>query len=414
MRTQLNIGLFGFGVVGTGLYEVLNKSSLLDARITKIVVKDPQKKRSIESDNFSFKKEDVLNDDNINVVVELINDSEAAYQIVKEALSKGKNVVSANKKLIAEHLDELIALAKSNNVSFLYEAAVAGSIPILRNLEEYYNNDTLSSVTGIVNGTTNYILTQANHGVAYEEALQQAQELGFAEADPTLDVNGFDSKYKLVLLIKHAFGLTVPQQQVFNYGIQNLKKQDVRYAQEKGYRIKLFSRAEKMGDTVSGFVAPHFIELGHDAFEVNNEFNAVIVEALFSDKQLFIGKGAGSFPTASAVLSDISALQFDYKYEYRRSESRAPLFYSDDFLLKVYVGSPFAEAIDEIPFYRVDEVYQGVDYHYQTGWVNFRDIKELNWNAIPHLSFIVLPDEIVQLGDALRVLKKKELTTIES
>ena len=151
-------------------------------------------------------------------------------------------------KLIAEHLEELIATAKENNVSFLYEAAVGGSIPIIRNLEEYYNNDSLSSVQGIVNGTTNYILTQSNHGVAYEEALAKAQELGFAEIDPTLDVDGFDSKYKLVLLIKHAFGLVVEPKDVFNYGIRNIKPQDVKYAGEKGYRIKLFSRAEKLGN----------------------------------------------------------------------------------------------------------------------------------------------------------------------
>lgn len=409
MRTKLNIGLFGFGVVGTGLYEVLNKSALLDATISKIVVKDPDKKRSISSEHFSIDRNSILDDESINVVVELINDSEAAYEIVKGALVKGKHVVSANKKLIAEHLDELIRLAQTNNVSFLYEAAVAGSIPIIRNLEEYYNNDALSSICGIVNGTTNYILTQANKGIGYSKALKQAQELGFAESDPTLDVNGFDSKYKLVLLIKHAFGISLPQQQVFNYGIQHLKEQDVRFAQEKGYRIKLFSRAEKLADSVAGFVAPHFIQPGHDAFEVNNEFNAVIVEALFSDKQLFIGKGAGSFPTASAVLSDISALQFDYKYEYRRSDSKNTLDYTEDFLLKVYVGSEYIEAINEVPFYRVDEVYQGGDYNYQTGWVNFKDLRELKWNSINYLSLVVLPEPLLDLSEATKTLKRTRL-----
>jgi homoserine dehydrogenase len=147
----------------------------------------------------------ILNDESINVVVELINDSEAAYEIVLKALRNGKSVVSANKKLIAEHLEELIATANENNVSFLYEASVGGSIPIIRNLEEYYNNDSLSSVQGIVNGTTNYILTQSNFGVAYTDALKKAQELGFAEIDPTLDVDGFDSKYKLVIAHKACF-----------------------------------------------------------------------------------------------------------------------------------------------------------------------------------------------------------------
>lgn len=392
MSKKLNIGLFGFGVVGTGLYEVLNQSNLLDASITKIVVKDPLKNRPISADNFSFDKNEILEDAKINVVVELINDSEAAYEIVSKALKSGKNVVSANKKLIAEHLEELIRLAKENNVSFLYEAAVGGSIPIIRNLEEYYNNDSLSSVQGIVNGTTNYILTQSNYGISFQDALNKAQQLGFAELDPTSDVDGFDSKYKLVLLIKHAFGLTVEPKNIFNYGIRNIKPQDVKYAGEKGYRIKLFSRAEKSENSVLGFVAPHFVKSDHFAYQVDNEFNAVVVEALFSDKQLFIGKGAGSYPTASAVLSDISALQFEYQYEYRKSINNDSASFVEDFFLKVYVGSEFIESINEIPFYRIDEVYQSEEYNYQTGWVKFSEIRKFDFNQLPELSLIVLPD----------------------
>jgi homoserine dehydrogenase len=376
----------------------------LDARISKIVVKDPNKQRSLPGEVFSFDKNDILQNSDINVVVELINDSEAAYEIVKKALSSGKHVVSANKKLIAEHFEELIDLAKANSVSFLYEAAVGGSIPIIRNLEEYYNNDSLSSVQGIVNGTTNYILTQSNYGVAYEEALAKAQELGFAEVDTTLDVDGFDSKFKLVLLIKHAFGLIVRPEEVFNYGISHLKPQDVKYAGEKGYRIKLFSRAEKLGENVVGFVAPHFVKKEHFAYQVDNEFNAVVVEALFSDKQLFIGKGAGSYPTASAVLSDISALQFDYQYEYRKTDKTASADFTDDFFLKVYVGSEFIESINEIPFYRIDEVYQSEGYNYQTGWVKFSEVKQFDLNQLNDLSLIVLPEPFVA-AENVQVLK---------
>jgi homoserine dehydrogenase len=408
MRTKLNIGLIGFGVVGTGLYEVLNKSKLLDAEISRIVVKDPNKQRSLPKEAFSYDVNSILNDDAINVVVELINDSEAAYQIVLTALKNGKSVVSANKKLIAEHLAELISTAKANNVSFLYEAAVGGSIPIIRNLEEYYNNDSLSSVQGIVNGTTNYILTQSNFGVAYADALKKAQELGFAEIDPTLDVDGYDSKYKLILLIKHAFGLVVEPKKVFNYGIRQLKAQDVKYASEKGYRIKLFSRAEKLEQQVVGFVAPHFVKQDHFAYQVDNEFNAVVVEALFSDKQLFIGKGAGSFPTASAVLSDISALQFEYRYEYRKTDEYSKAEFSEDFFLKIYAGSEFIEAINEIPFARIDEVYQSGGYNYQTGWVNFSDLREFDLNQRPDLSVIVLPEPFVTSADA-QVLKSERI-----
>ena len=319
MKKQLTIGLFGFGCVGTGLYEVLNKTTLLQASIKHIVIKDLSKKRIIDAAYFSTDANRILDDEEINVVVELINDYEAAYDIVTKALKAGKHVVSANKKLIAYYLDELLSLAKENNVSFLYEASVGGSIPIIRNLEEYYNNDSLSNISGIVNGTTNYILTKTGEGESFDEALKNAQDLGFAELDPTSDVDGFDAKYKLVLLLKHAFGFSAKQDEVWNYGIRQLKDWDATYAREKGLKIKLLAFGTRINNQVIGFVAPHIIPNNHFAFNVENEFNAVVVEALFSDKQLFLGKGAGSHPTASAVLSDISALQFDYAYEYKKS-----------------------------------------------------------------------------------------------
>lgn len=414
MSKKLTIGLVGFGCVGSGLYEVLNQSKLIDARIKKVVVKDQTKERNIERELYSFDVNDILDDSEINVVIELINDSSAAYEIVKRSLVAGKDVVSANKKLIAEHLDELLQLAKEHNVSFLYEGAVAGSIPIIRNLEEYYNNDSLTSVEGIVNGTTNYILTQSNQGIGYKEALKQATDLGFAEADPTLDVDGYDSKFKLVLLLKHAFGVSVNPSSILNIGIRRISEQQVAYAKEKGYRIKLFSRAEKIGNRIVGFVAPHFIENSHFAYNVDNEFNAVVVEALFSDKQLFIGKGAGSYPTASAVLSDVSALKFDYKYEYRKSEVENDLHYSTDFFVKVYVGSKYVEAINELPFYHVDELFQSEDYVYQTGWLKFSDIAQIDFNGRDDISLVVLPSKFRIANDFINQKQERQLVSLES
>lgn len=394
MRKELNIGLFGFGCVGTGLYEVLNQSKLLNAQIKTIVVKDPNKDRILPKEIFKYDADAILEDENINVVIELINDSEAAFHIVSKALKKGKHVVSANKKLIAEHFQTLLDLANENGVSFLYEASVGGSIPIIRNLEEYYNNDSLSAVQGIVNGTTNYILTQANEGIAYAPALKKAQELGFAEIDPTLDVDGFDAKYKLVLLIKHAFGLIVKPEEVKNIGIRQIKPEDVQYASEKGFRIKLFAHAKKIENKVVGFVAPHFVKADHFAYQVNNEFNAVVVEALFSDKQLFIGKGAGSYPTASAVLSDVSALQFDYKYEYHKSNKENLPEFSRDFYVKVYLSSQKSELVNQFTFEKVVENYQGEAFTYKIGWVKFDALFAKNWNDLNELSLIVMPDEI--------------------
>lgn len=394
MRKQLTLGLFGFGCVGTGLYEVLNRTSLLQARIKHIVVKDPNKPRSIDASYFSFDADTILNDEEVNVVVELINDSDAAYTIVTRALRSGKHVVSANKKLIALHLEELIALAKANNVSFLYEAAVGGSIPIIRNLEEYYNNDSLSSINGIVNGTTNYILTKTGEGQSFDEALKTAQELGFAELDPTSDVDGFDAKYKLVLLLKHAFGYTATTEEVWNYGIRRLKPWDATYAREKGYKIKLLAFGTRIDDQVIGFVAPHFIPANHFAYNVENEFNAVVVEALFSDRQLFLGKGAGSYPTASAVLSDISALQFDYAYEYRKSGTGEELKLTTDFRLKAYVSATTKEQLERVRFEEVEEIYHGSTHHFHIGWVNYNDLLKIDWNAEADLFLSVLPEPL--------------------
>lgn len=404
MSTKLNIGLFGFGCVGGGLYEVLNQSQLVDATIRKIVVKNKDKKRSIGKENFFFDKSEILDNDEINVVVELINDSSEAYDIVKEALIKGKHVVTANKKLIAENLEELTFLAKKYNVSLLYEAAVGAAIPIIRNLEEYYNNDTLSSLEGIVNGTTNYILTRSNEGVNYSDALKQAQDLGFAELNPTMDVDGHDSKFKLGILLKHAFGLSVEPKRIPNFGIRNLKPQDALYAKEKGYKIKLIAKANRIESKVIAYVAPQFVPLKHSLHQVDEEFNAIVVEGAFADKQLFYGKGAGSYPTASAVLSDISALKFEYKYEYKKSNQGNTVNYNDDFYLKIYLGSKYLELINEIPFLRIDEVFQSKDYCYQTGWVHFKELKNFDFNTISDLSLVVLPEEPV-LRSRLEQLK---------
>lgn len=409
MSNKLNIGLFGFGCVGTGLYEVLNKTTLLQAEIKQIVIKDATKKRSIDSSFFSADPESILNNPEINVVVELINDYEAAYVIVTKALKSGKHVVSANKKLIAYYLDELIALAKANGVSFLYEASVGGSIPIIRNLEEYYNNDSLSQINGIVNGTTNYILTKTGTGLSFYEALSQAQELGFAESDPTSDVDGFDAKYKLVLLIKHAFGLSVQQDKVWNYGIRQLKTWDAIYAKEKGLKIKLIAFATRVEDQVIGFVAPHFIPAPHFAYNVENEFNAVVVEALFSDRQLFLGKGAGSYPTASAVLSDVSALQFDYAYEYKKSTGQHDLNFGTNFNLRVYISATNEQLLEELKFESVDERYSGQTHAYQIGTIAFSELAKVDWNNTSELFLAVFPDTVALLKSQNALILEENL-----
>lgn len=393
MKKKLTIGLFGFGCVGSGLYEILNRSGLFNAEIKTIVVKHRDKPRSIPAGHFHFEADAILNDPEINLVVELIDDAEAAYKIVTRAIQSGKHVVTANKKMIAHHLEELIELKNRFGVSFLYEASVCGSIPVIRNLEEYYNNDTLTSVQGICNGTTNYILTRLDkEGKSFEEILTDAQKLGFAETDPTLDIDGFDAKYKLQILIAHAFGLVTLPEDILNLGIRHTKLEDIRYAREKGLKLKLIAGAEKIGQRVIGYVVPQFVNENSFAYDVNYEFNAVSIEAAFSDKQLFKGKGAGSFPTASAVLSDISALQYDYGYEYRKKETSS-LTYEKQFFARFFVSSTNSKTLSLVHFEDVEEVFESAGFSYKIGTIDFNQLSHSLYRENPDLFIAFFPQE---------------------
>ena len=374
MGNTLKIGLFGFGCVGQGLYHVLNNSTGFKADIVKIGLKDKNKPRTIGKELITFDKWEILNNPEINVIVELIDDADEAFLIVSEALKKGKHVVTANKKLLATHLNELYRLQEENNVSLLYEASACGSIPIIRTLEEYFDNEELEKVSGIFNGTTNYILTKTIiEKLSYSEALKQAQDKGFAESDPTNDVEGFDAKYKAVIVALHAFGLIIKQEEVLNIGITTLHENDIKYASEKGYKIKLTPIIQKLGgDKVSVFVAPRFIKEHSHLYNVDNEFNGVIVEGQFSGEQFLQGRGAGSYPTGAAVLSDISALSHGYKYEFKKySQKHAPVFTNDVFV-EVYLRYNHEEDLKQIPFQEVTEKYASRDYKYIIGKVNLQ------------------------------------------
>ena len=385
MTKNIKLGLFGFGVVGQGLYDVLNKAKGINADVYKICVKDRNKRRTIPDFHFTFDPDDIINNPEIDVVVEIINDADEAYKIVTASLKNGKHVVTANKKMLAEHLEELVQLQQQYNVSLLYEASSCGAIPIIRNLEEYYDNELLYSVSGIFNGTSNYILTKIfNENLTYDVALKQAQDLGFAETDPTSDVGGFDPKYKLVIIAAHAYGLFVNPKDVFNYGIQHLSKHDIRFAMEKGYRIKLVPTAVKLNHKkVTLFVMPQFVDKEHYLYDVDNENNGVVVEAAFADKQFFYGKGAGGHPTGSAVLSDISALTYNYRYEYKKFLQQDKLQYTTDIEIEIYIRYENESDLKSLKFLNISEKYFGKDFKYLIGTVVLSDLikaKELLQN----------------------------------
>jgi homoserine dehydrogenase len=376
MSAKIKIGLFGFGCVGQGLYDVLEATPSLKAEISKICVKDKNKKRRLPAERFTFNKEEILTDPEINLVVELIDNADDAYFIVKTALTSGKNVVTANKKMLAQHLDELIELQNKYNVSLLYEASSCGSIPIIRNLEEYYDNELLSGVSGIFNGTTNYILTKvASEGLSYADALKQAQDAGFAESDPTNDVQGFDPLFKLIIITAHTYGLYIKPTEVFNLGITTLKNGDINYAREKQQKIKLVPHVLKLkGDLITLFVLPKFVDSTSFLGQVDNEFNAVIVEAAFADKQFFRGKGAGSHPTASAVLSDISANRYNYRYEYKKLNSGKVLKYESNVWLNVYISFNNLSDIKSLDVKNISVQHISNTHNYVEGWVNLNNL----------------------------------------
>ncbi len=407
MSEKLKIGLFGFGCVGQGLYHVLNNSTGFKADIKKIVVKNKFKERALAAELISYDKWEVLNDPEIDVVVELIDNADDAFYIVSEALKRGKHVVTANKKLLAEHLEELYRLQKENNVSLLYEAAACGSIPIIRTLEEYFDNEELEKVSGIFNGTTNYILTKTiNEKLSYAEALKQAQDKGFAETDPTNDVEGFDAKFKAIIIALHAFGLIIKPEDVLNIGITTLHDNDVKYASEKGYKIKLTPIIQRLpGNKVSVFVAPRFIKEHNSLFNVDNEFNGVIVEGKFSGEQFLQGRGAGSLPTGAAALSDISALSHGYKYEFKKyAQKKAPGF-TNDVLVQVYLRFNVSRDLEQIKFDEITERYTGSDYHYIVGKVNLKNLIENRSYILKNNIFISLVEEKVEL-DASKKIKE--------
>ncbi len=392
-RKQLTIGLFGFGCVGNGLHEVLQISTRLHADIKTICVKDRTKTRSIPTGNFTDDPDTILEDPAINVVVELIDDAEAAYSIVAKAMRKGKAVVSANKKMIAKHLPALLALQRQYRVPFLYEAACCASIPIIRNLEEYYDNDLLESIQGIINGSTNYILTRtASENLSYAEALAQAQRLGYAERDPTLDTGGFDAKYKLVILIAHAFGVLAKPEEIYHRGIDRLGKLEIKYAHEKKYKIKLVATAYKtQHGTIAGFVLPQFVPASHKLYGVDEVYNGVVTRTCFADTQFFVGKGAGAHPTASAVLADISALSYDYRYEYKKLDPSEKLTDPRDIRLKglLRTNREYATVLKSY-FDQLHESYEDQQDAYLIGELSLQQLTAMDrLPAVPH-SFVLI------------------------
>lgn len=375
---QINIGLFGFGTVGKGLYDVLKKIQPENVSIVKVCVRNAAK-HSAEAPELEFTSnaDDIFTNSRINFIVELIDDAEAAYGIVKRALQAKIPVVSGNKKMLARHIQEMIQLQRDNDTALLYDASACGSIPVIRNLEEYYDNDLLISVKGILNGSSNFILSKIfNEGMNYAEALKLAQDLGFAESDPTLDIGGWDSLFKLIIITIHAFGVYVEPEQIFTFGIGNMNEHDIQFAHEKRRRVKLVGWAEKVDeDKLVLSVMPHLLSKQKYIYSVEDEFNGVVIKGLFYYKQFMFGQGAGGFPTGSAVLSDITAQLYDYRYQYKKLQSPHQLHFTNDYKVRIYYRYDSPASLNLLEFSTIHESYYSDTYKYVVGDIELSQLQ---------------------------------------
>ena len=378
--SKINIGLFGFGTVGQGVYEVLRRTKNAHAEISKICVRSLNKPRSVEApaELFTTSAAEVLDDPQINLIVEVIDDAAASYKIVTEALRRGIPVVSGNKAMIARNLPELIELQKKYNVALLYDASSCGSIPVIRNLEEYYDNDLLLEVKGILNGSSNYILSRVfDHGEDYNSALARAQQLGFAESDPTFDIEGYDSLFKLIIITMHALGVYVAPEKIFTYGISTIHDSDIRYAREKRVKIKLVAQVAKVApDKFTMFVMPEFVGPRKYIYSVDDEYNGVVIRGECYDRQFMFGKGAGSLPTASSILSDIMARRHDYRYEYKKMHYLDRPSYTTDITLRVYVRYKDTPIPELLPFSKIHEQYTSDESCFVIGDISLSQLME--------------------------------------
>ena len=309
---MIKIAILGFGVVGSGTAEVLtqNKKIISDKLGKDIEVKYILDLRDFPDSPFADKVVHdfniILNDPEVSIVAEMMGGSHPAYDFSKAALLAGKHVVTSNKEVVSKFGTELLTLARENGVRYLFEASVGGGIPVIRPIVNDLASNKITSIDGILNGTTNYILTQMNsYGTDFSDALKDAQAKGYAEADPTADIEGIDAARKIVILSSLAFGKRISPDKISTQGITKITAEDFDIAKELGYTIKLIGHAEEIDGKILALVSPRFIPLSNPLAHISDVYNGILIGANMLDKVLFYGKGAGKLPTASAVVADI-------------------------------------------------------------------------------------------------------------
>ncbi len=353
---KINVGLIGFGTVGTGVVKVLkeNASVIKDRVGAEIILKrvadrDTARDRGVKLDEGVLTSDamSVINDPDISIVIELVGGTTIARDFIMAALDRGKHVVTANKALLSTHGREIFQKASAKGLDIGFEASVAGGIPIIKSLREGLAANKIESIYGIINGTANYILSKmTNDGGKFEDVLRRAQEKGYAEADPSYDVDGIDTAHKLAILINLAFGTYIKLEDIYTEGIRRINPLDIKFAKEFGYRIKLLAIAKSVDGQLEARVHPTMIPAAHPLAMVDGVFNAVHVRGNAAGSVMFYGLGAGQMPTASAVAADL----IDISRNMRKGISNrlAPLSYTEDAVKDVRIKE--TDTL-EIPYY---------------------------------------------------------------
>lgn len=400
---MINIAVLGYGTIGSGVVEVLNTNgdSIAKRAGDQINIKYVLDLREFPGDPIMEKLvhdvNTILDDPEIKIVCEVMGGVEPAFTFVKSALLKGKSVVTSNKELVAKHGAELLNIAKERGLNFLFEASVGGGIPIIRPLNQSLTADEIVEITGILNGTTNYILSKmGDDGVGFEAALANAQQLGYAERNPAADVQGYDACRKIAILSSLAFGMQVDYEDIYTEGITKITDVDIRYAKALDAKIKLFASSIRENDSVYAMVAPVMIKSNHPLYSVNDVFNGIFVRGNVIGDVMFYGSGAGKLPTASAVVADIvdAAKHLGINIWTIWSSKKLELTDVNKVQHRFFIrlkDTPEVKAQVKKLFGEVEEVSaKGVtgEYAFITGSIAERDLKEKSGELVDVLSTI--------------------------
>lgn len=344
---KVKLAFLGLGTIGSGVLKVLRQNADmikrregLDMDVGWVLVRDKSKRRAVEIDSaiLTTDAQAILNDPEVDLVAEFMGGEEPAFTYIRQALINGKSVVTANKEVIAKHWDELEQEAVKSGAGLYFEASVAGGIPIIKTIRRSLQANHIQKFMGIINGTTNYILTRmSEEGSDFQTVLKEAQRLGYAEPDPAADIEGLDAKFKLSILSTICFRSKVPLEHVFCEGITRVTAEDIAYAQQLGYGIKLLAIAKKSGNRIEARVHPTFIPLSHPLCAVRDAYNAIFLEGDAVGNLMFYGRGAGDLPTASAVVSDIITACQNENGHHRTGMDEEPAIFETDWISRYYV-----------------------------------------------------------------------------